>query len=67
VSLAGILAVAAVVPAAWVAVRWPEARRLVYAAWMTPVVELALLAVGQAGFRWRFREAPPGKYTRAII
>lgn len=67
VSLAGILAVAAVVPAAWAVVRWPEARWLVYAAWMTPFVELALLAIGQAGFRWRFREAPPGKYTQAII
>jgi len=67
VSLAGILAVAAVVPAAWAVVHWPEARWLIYAAWVTPFAELALLTIGQAGFRWRFREAPPGKFTMAII
>jgi hypothetical protein len=66
-SLVGLLAVAATVPAAWAVVRYPAARWLVYAAWMTPFAELALLAIGQAGFRWRFREAPAGKFTRAII
>jgi hypothetical protein len=66
-SLAGILAVAATGLAAWTVVRWPEARCLIYAAWMAPFAELALLAVGQAGFRWRFRAAPPGKFTHAII
>jgi hypothetical protein len=66
-SLAGLLAVAATLAAAWAVVHWPAARWLVYAAWMAPFAELALLAVGQGYFRWRFREAPPGKFTEAII
>ena len=46
---------------------WPLARWLVYAAWMMPMLELALLAAGQTWFRWRFRVAPEGKFQHAII
>ena len=31
------------------------------------MLELALLGVGQAWFRWRFRVAPEGKFRHAII
>jgi hypothetical protein len=34
---------------------------------MMPMLELALLVAGQAWFRWRFREAPDGKFQHAII
>ena len=70
--LAGSAATAAVLLACaagvvWAGVTWPPARYLIYAVWMLPVVELTLLGLGQAHFRFRFREAPPGKYTELII
>ena len=66
-SFLGILAVAGILAAGWVVVQWPDARWLVYVAWMTPLVELAMLGAGQAYFRWGFQVAPPGKFTQAII
>ena len=66
-SFLGILAVAGILAAGWVVVQWPDARWLVYVAWMTPFVELAMLGAGQAYFRWGFQVAPPGKFTQAII
>lgn len=67
VSILGILTVAAMVGAAWAAVRLPAARWLVYAAWMTPLAELVLLGLGQATFRLRFERAPPGTFAQLII
>ena len=66
-SFLGILAVAGIAAVGWAVVQWPDARWLVYVAWMTPFVELAMLGAGQASFRWRFQVAPPGKFTQAII
>jgi hypothetical protein len=40
---------------------------VIYAAWMLPLAELALLTVGLAHFRFRFSEAPPGRFTKLII
>ena len=67
VSVPGVLVVAAIVGSGVLVTEWPPARWLVYAAWMMPMLELALLAVGQAWFRWRFRVAPDGKFRHAII
>jgi hypothetical protein len=67
VSLAGVLVVAAIIGSGALVTKWPPARWLVYAAWMMPMLELALLAAGQTWFRWRFREAPEGKFRHAII
>ncbi len=46
---------------------WQPVRYLIYATWMLPVAELALLAIGQLNFRFRFREAAPGAFTKLII
>lgn len=51
----------------WLGVTWPPARYAVYAVWMLPLTELALLAAGQANYRLRFRTAPAGKYSELII
>lgn len=51
----------------WLGVAWPPARYAVYAVWMLPLIELALLAAGQANYTFRFRTAPAGKYTELII
>jgi len=51
----------------WAGVAWWPARYAVYAVWMLPLAELALLALGQAHYRFRFRTAPPGKYTELVI
>ena len=67
VSIRGILAVAATLLATWLITRWPAARWLVYTAWMMPLIELALLAAGQARFRWGFRGAQPGTFRQLII
>jgi hypothetical protein len=63
----GIVAVAAALAAGAAVALLPAARWLVYVAWLTPFAELAMLIAGQAAFRWRFREAPPGTFTQAII
>jgi hypothetical protein len=42
-------------------------RWVVYAAWMMPIIELAMLACGQLAYRHRFREAAPGTFTKLII
>jgi putative flippase GtrA len=44
----------------------PQARPLVYAAWMMPLAELALLLSGAAWYSRRFREAG-SKYSRVIL
>ncbi len=67
VSILGILAVAAALLATWLITRWPAARWLVYAAWMMPLIELGLLIIGQARFRWGFRRAQPGTFRHLII
>lgn len=67
VSIPGVLVVAGIIGSGVLVTEWPPARLLVYAAWMMPMLELALLAVGQAWFRWRFRVAPEGKFRHAII
>ena len=51
----------------WAVVTWPPIRCLVYAAWMMPLGELALLVIGQLWFRFHYREGPPGAFTRLII
>jgi putative flippase GtrA len=51
----------------WAVVIWPPIRCLVYAAWMMPLGELALLVAGQVWFRFRYREAAPGTFTQLII
>jgi putative flippase GtrA len=51
----------------WAAVHYPPMRYLVFVAWMVPLAELALLVTGQVWFRFRYREAPAGKFTRLII
>jgi hypothetical protein len=42
-------------------------RYLVFAAWMMPLVELALLLLGQVWFRYGYREAPPRTFRYLII
>lgn len=66
-SLGGIIAVAAALAAGVTIARLPAARWPVYATWLTPFAELAMLAAGHAAFRWRFRQAPSGTFTQAII
>ena len=61
VSIPGVLVVAGIIGSGVLVTEWSPARWLVYAAWMMPMLELALLGVGQAWFRWRFRVAPEGK------
>jgi hypothetical protein len=51
----------------WVGITFTPVRYAIYAVWMLPLAELALLAAGQAHYRLRFRTAPPGKYTELII
>jgi hypothetical protein len=67
VSIPGVLVVAGIIGSGVLVTEWPPARWLVYAAWMMPLLELALLAVGQAWFRCCFRMAPEGKFRCAII
>lgn len=50
-----------------VAVGWPGMQYLVYAAWLVPLGELAMLIAGQLFYRYRFRAAPPGKFRHLII
>jgi hypothetical protein len=62
----GVLIVLVTIAAGVAIVYLPGARWLEYAALLTPFVELLLLIFGHAQFRWRFRQAPAGKYTLAI-
>jgi hypothetical protein len=66
-AFAGILVVAAMVAAFWAIIHWPAGRWLVYASWLVPLGEIALLVIGQTAFRYRFREARPGAFTQCII
>lgn len=50
-----------------VLVGWPGIRYLIYAVWMVPIIELALLAVGHIFYRYRFRVARPGTFRLLII
>ena len=50
-----------------IAVGWPGMRYLIYAVWMVPLGELALLVAGQLFYRYRFRVAPPGKFRHLVI
>lgn len=49
-----------------VTVGWPGMQYLIYAAWLVPLGELALLIAGQLFYRYRFRAAP-GKFRHLII
>jgi len=49
------------------AVTVPAARYVIYAAWMLPLGELAMLAAGQLSYRFRFAQAPSGAFTTLII
>jgi Glycosyl transferase family group 2 len=51
----------------WAGIELPPARYLIYAVWLLPLIELAMLGLGQLHYRWRFRVAPRGKYTQMII
>ena len=66
-SITGTLTAGLILTAGLAVIRWPAARVLVYAAWMTPLAELGFLLAGHAWFRWRFRTAPDGKFTEAVI
>ena len=46
---------------------WPGMRYLIYAAWLVPLGELALLTAGQLFYRYRFRTAAPGKFRHLVI
>ncbi|HBW21674.1 MAG TPA: hypothetical protein DEH11_23010 [Actinobacteria bacterium] len=46
---------------------WPGMRYLIYAVWLVPLGELALLAAGQLFYRYRFRTAAPGKFRHLVI
>lgn len=50
-----------------VTVGWPGMQYLIYAAWLVPLGELAMLAAGQLFYRCRFRAAPPGTFRHLII
>jgi hypothetical protein len=50
-----------------VLVGWPGMRYVIYAVWMVPLFELALLVLGQLHFRYRFRTARPGRFRLLII
>ena len=45
----------------------PQARILVYVAWMLPLAELTMLLAGTVFFRRRFREAMPGTFNGLIV
>jgi hypothetical protein len=47
--------------------RFSPMRWIVYAAWMVPITELAMLVCGQLAYRYWFREAAPGTFTKLII
>jgi putative flippase GtrA len=66
-SIGGTCAAAAMAAAPAVIVLVPQARPLVYAAWLLPLAELAMLTAGTTFFRARFREAMPGVFTELII
>ena len=66
-SLTGTTVAAVLVALPVAIVIMPEARILVYGAWMLPAAELAMLAAGSAYFRRRFREAMPGVFSELII
>lgn len=67
ISILGIIAVVAALVATWLITRWPAARWLVCTAWMMPLIELGLLVIGQARFRWGFCRAQPGTFRQLII
>jgi hypothetical protein len=46
---------------------WPGLRFLIYAAWLLPLAELAMLAAGQLHYRFRFLAAPPGTFRHLVI
>jgi hypothetical protein len=50
-----------------VAVGWPGMQYLIYAVWLVPLVELAMLTAGQLYYRFRFRIAPAGKFGHLIV
>jgi putative flippase GtrA len=49
------------------ALGWPGIQYLVYAVWLVPLLELAMLTLGQLFYRFRFRTAPAGKFKHLII
>jgi len=66
VSLPGIPAALIILALPVLVVHSSAVRSLVYAAWIMPLAELALLAFGQLNFRYRYREAPD-KFGELII
>jgi Glycosyl transferase family group 2 len=63
----GAALLAATMVVLWAAVTVPAARYVIYAAWMLPLVELAMLAAGHASYRFRFTQAPTGTFTTLIV
>jgi hypothetical protein len=62
-----VAVVALIAAIVWAGIDLPPARYLIYAVWLLPLIELAMLGLGQLHFHRWFREAPPGKYTELII
>ncbi|HEV2370550.1 MAG TPA: glycosyltransferase family 2 protein, partial [Streptosporangiaceae bacterium] len=63
----GVVLLAGVSAVVVAAVTQSPVRYLIYAVWMLPLAELGLLGLGLAHHRVRFREAPPGRFTKLII
>jgi hypothetical protein len=65
--LTGLIVTVAIFAAVDALIRFSPMRWIVYAAWMMPIIELAMLVCGQIAYRFRFREAAPGAFTKLII
>lgn len=63
----GLIVTVVIFEVAAALIRFSPMRCIVYAAWMVPIAELAMLACGQLAHRYRFREAAPGTFTKLII
>jgi hypothetical protein len=66
-TVAGLLVTVGVFAGLAMLIRFSAMRWIVYAAWMVPITELAMLTCGQLAYRYRFREAAPGTFTKLII
>jgi hypothetical protein len=66
-TVAGLIVAMAVFAGFAALTRLSPMRWIVYAAWMAPMIELAMLTCGQLAYRYRFREAPPGAFKELII
>ena len=64
---AGLLVTVTILAVLVALTRFSPVRWMVYAAWMVPIAELAMLTCGQLAYRYRFREAAPCTFTKLII